>query len=448
MELRLQREAADIARSNSSMNNDGPFERSRDRHLFGPGPKQLLALDGGGVRGAISIAFLERLEAILSLHRGVAVRLGDHFDLVGGTSTGAVIAGALALGYRTADIKDFYLRLAPRAFKRQSWRVPILQAKFDARALRNEIDKIVGDRDLDSPDLITGLCVVTKRLDTGSPWILANNPRAPYWNDGDGFDGNKRYKLATLVRASTAAPHYFDPEILPIVSTAGPASESINPPRARGKLAQYVRRRSAAAMPSPQTHGLFIDGGVTPHNNPSLALLQLVTLKPFGICWRTGTEHLSITSIGTGTYRPRLAFETLGFTGFAQLAYHALMSMMADGETLVLMQMQWLGESPVPWKINSEIGTLAEDVPSGGKMFRFQRYDLRLEQAWLAEELDTKVSERDLLRFRRMDDTAIIDDVYALASRAAEKQVKPEHWILAAASGPKNQLMAPREQSA
>ena len=95
------------------------FDTSRDRHLFGPGPKRLLSLDGGGVRGALTVAILERIEKLLSEHHGRQVRLGDHFDLVGGTSTGAIIAGALALGYRTAQVKDFYLRLAPFAFKRQ-----------------------------------------------------------------------------------------------------------------------------------------------------------------------------------------------------------------------------------------------------------------------------------------------------------------------------------------
>jgi hypothetical protein len=39
---------------------------ARDYHLFGPGPKRVLSLDGGGVRGAISVAFLERIEDIFS----------------------------------------------------------------------------------------------------------------------------------------------------------------------------------------------------------------------------------------------------------------------------------------------------------------------------------------------------------------------------------------------
>src|SRR5262249_12688881 len=164
-------------------------------HLFGPGPKRLLSFDGGGVRGAISVAFLERIEAIFAEHQRALLtsyiaaqeqagigdanlaaakeklaspfRLADWVDLVGGTSTGSLIAGAIALGFNTKDIKKFYIERAPYVFQRPFWRIPGLQAKFDARALQQEIDTIVGRRTLDSDDLITGLSVVSKRMDTG-----------------------------------------------------------------------------------------------------------------------------------------------------------------------------------------------------------------------------------------------------------------------------------------
>jgi hypothetical protein len=372
------------------------FSSARDWHLFGPGPKRILALDGGGVRGAITVAFLERIEDILSKHLGVDARLGDWFDLVGGTSTGAVIAGALALGFRTAQIKDFYLCLAPRAFQPTRFGIPLFQAKFNSDGLRAEILKIVKDRRLSSTDLITGLCVITKRMDTCSPWIVANNPRAPYWHDGPTHDGNENYSLATLVRASTAAPHFFDPETFAI---------------------------------SKHEEGLFIDGGVTPFNNPSLALFQMATFKAFGICWPTGPKHLTVTSIGTGTYRPRFSYEEQGVGRFAKLAYYALMSLMTDAETMTLAQMQWMGECLTPWKINSEVGTLCEQVPQGGKMFRFLRYDVKLEAAWLREVLKVNVSERDAERFREMDNPAIVNDIYEIAKIAAEQQVDPKHWI-------------------
>jgi patatin-like phospholipase/acyl hydrolase len=66
-----------------------------EKSLIPPGGRHILALDGGGVRGAITVAFLERIESILSQSEGRRVRLGDYFHLVGGTSTGSVIAGAV-----------------------------------------------------------------------------------------------------------------------------------------------------------------------------------------------------------------------------------------------------------------------------------------------------------------------------------------------------------------
>jgi uncharacterized protein len=372
------------------------FDCARDWHLFGPGPKRILSLDGGGVRGAISVAFLERIETLLSERLRQPIRLGDWFDLVGGTSTGALIAGALALGYRTNQIEEFYLRLAPHAFQPNRWGIPLFQAKFNADGLRAEILRIVQERTLDSRDLITGLCVVTKRMDTCSPWIVANNPRAPYWNDGPAHDGNARYSLATLVRASTAAPHFFDPEMLTI---------------------------------SKHEEGLFIDGGVTPFNNPALALFQLVTFRALGICWPSGPDALTITSIGTGTHRPRFSYADEGIGRFAKLAYYALMSLMTDAETFTLAQMQWMGKCLTEWPINSEIGSLAQDVPQGGKAFSFMRYDVKLEVDWLRDELDVKISESDAERYRCMDNPAIVNDIYAIAKLAARKQVKAEHWL-------------------
>jgi hypothetical protein len=385
-------------------------ERERDRHLFHSGPKRLLALDGGGVRGAITVAFLEQIELVLRKRLGRdQVYLGDWFDLIGGTSTGSIIAGALALGYSIEDVTRFYTELAPRVFTHSWWRLLTLQSKFDANALRAEIRNIVGDITIDTDKLITGLCVVTKRIDTGSPWILSNNPRAPYWA------ANKNCRIGNLVRASTAAPFYFEPESIVI---------------------DEVTREQ----------GSFVDGGVTPHNNPSMVLFLMTILKPFNINWELGPDKLTVVSVGTGSYRSQVVPDTLGFGRTAKLALHALTSMMGDAQAFVLQQMQYLGECPQPWWINSEIGTLAGDSPPQGKLFRFLRYDVRLELPWIEKELWPKVeevhgkspaqvfgkdklTETDVVRLRAMDDPSIIPDLYNLAKVAAAIQVKPEHWI-------------------
>jgi hypothetical protein len=408
-------------------------EISRDRHLFGPGPKRILSLDGGGVRGAISVAFLERIEALLQQRHGENFCLGEYFDFVAGTSTGAIIGCALALGIPMPQIKNFYLEVSASAFKRQRWSVPILRAKFDARSLRREIEAVVGSRTLSSADLITGLCIVAKRMDTGRPWIISNNPRAPYWEDSEGFIGNKHYSLVNIIRASTAAPQFFDPELLPIVPTealpevlAKPL-EASRAGRALRALLQKVGLGKRVNI-DPNKYGLFIDGGISPHNNPALAVFQMATLSPFNIKWPTGPDRLTVISIGTGTYRKQLSYEMLGFARYFKLAIHALSSLVTDAEMQVLMLMQWMGECPSPWQINSEMGDLGNDAPPGGNLFRFLRYDVKLEKDWLERELNCRVNDDLLERLRGMDDVRLVHDLYKIGCIAAEKQVRAEHF--------------------
>jgi hypothetical protein len=82
----------------------------RDR-VSSPGPKKLLALDGGGIRGVITLEVLHRMESMLAeqLCAGDDFVLGDYFDYIAGTSTGAIIAAGLAHGLPVAHLLDLYL---------------------------------------------------------------------------------------------------------------------------------------------------------------------------------------------------------------------------------------------------------------------------------------------------------------------------------------------------
>ncbi len=408
MSLILDGDHPDAGATDAAVGSVCKCSNERDRHLFCPGPKRILALDGGGVRGAITVAFLEQIEKVLSDRLGKPVHLANWFDLIGGTSTGAVIAGAMAMGYTTEDIRKFYLELAPKVFKWSLWRLLRLKPKFDAEALRREIAYIVEDRKLESADLNTGFCLISKRLDTGSPWIIANNPRAPYWetkNDKGASIGNRYYPLGNLVRASTAAPFYFEPELLEIVKGEKP--------------------------------GLFVDGGLTPHNNPSVMLFLMTILDAYNIRWTATPDNLTIVSVGTGSHRARVVPEELGMGWTLRVTYHALMSLMNDIQTFAITQMQYFGECLTPWWINSEIGALEKERPANGKMFRFLRYDVILERPWIEKELGNevekvfgrKLTRTDVIRMRSMDDPTIIKDIYKLAQIAARKQVKAEHWL-------------------
>lgn len=372
----------------------------RDRHLFGPGHKRILSLDGGGVRGAITLAFLERLEAVIDEIEGRPTRLADWFDIIGGTSTGAIIASALALGYRASDIYTFYKQLGPRVFQSSFWRIAGLRAKFNAENLKAELANIVGDRKLDSDDLETGLCIVTKRLDTGSVWMLMNNPRLPHWETpaDDAFIGNRHYGLASVIRASAAAPYYFDPEYIEIVKGMAP--------------------------------GLFVDGAVSPHNNPVLHILLAATLPQYGLSWPFGADKLTIVSVGTGSYRYRVRPEDLTRLRTLGVTAHALASQMSDAGQLVLLLMSWFGQSPTPWTIDSIISDLgSSEAPTGNPLFHFLRYDVVLEQEWLARELGLTLDARTIERYRMMDAAENIQAIHEIGAVAAASQIKREHLL-------------------
>src|SRR3954453_10390136 len=83
-------------------------------------PYRLLALDGGGIRGVMTLAILARIEAMLrrALGKGEGFRLSHWFDYIGGTSTGAIIAAGLARGMSVAELVSLYDALGPRMFKK------------------------------------------------------------------------------------------------------------------------------------------------------------------------------------------------------------------------------------------------------------------------------------------------------------------------------------------
>lgn len=357
--------------------------------------KTIFAFDGGGVRGAISVAFLQRIEELMGCSE--TAPLARRIDLAGGTSTGAIIAGAVALGHSATSIRDFYLNLAPRIFVKSMFRIPGLQSVFDGARLKREIIEICGDRTLASDDLLTGFALVMKRMDTGSAWILSNNPRSQFWEDPEdgSYLGNRHYRLADIIRASTAAPHYFQPEAIPIVDGQPP--------------------------------GLFVDGGVTPHNNPGMALLQLATVPSLGYGWPTGLGKLRIVSIGTGSFRPRLSQEAARYMPAAGLAVRALAGMIADAGSQTLFMMQALGRPAIRWPINSEIGDLDGFNLAPEPLFDYVRYDVILEQGWLKENLGMALREDQVDALRQMDNPGMVPLAYEVGQAAAERQVRVEH---------------------
>lgn len=354
--------------------------------------KRILALDGGGTRGIVSIAFLEQIETLLKAKsdKGNAFRLADHFDLIGGTSTGAIIAAALAIGMSVSDVRKLYERLAPRVFHRAWWRIPNLVDRFGSRPLIDVLASELGDMTLDDPRIRTNLAIIMKRVDTGSPWIVSNLPDQPYWNDREDGKrrGNRHYKLARLVRASTAAPTYFVPENIAI---------------------------------SDDVTGDFIDGGVSPYNSPAIPLMMLATMRCYGLNWPLGSDKLSLISIGTGRHRHVTRRSRKPAFVFGA---RTLQGLIEDCQAESLMLMQWLSEPDMPWWLNRDLQDLQGDVLGGRPLLSFQRYDLMLEKEWLEEHFGRRFSEADVVKLRAIDNPSLMPKLSALAKEEAERQVR------------------------
>jgi len=376
-----------------------------EQHLFSPGPKRILALDGGGVRGILTLAILERMEALLRERSSTpdSFRLCDYFDLIGGTSTGSIIASGLALGLSAQELLELYRSLSTRVFRRPFWSLGIFGPRFSRGPLAAVLEEIIGDVTLGSDKIRTGLAVVTKRADNGSVWILHNNPRGRFFAASPNTAGNATgsamangdIPLASAILASTAAPTFFRPEFIKVAD---------------------------------QELGAFVDGGVSPHNDPSLHLLMLASLKGYNIGWPLGHERLLLASVGTGFFRHRHSVERLRYTPSVFQAVNALTSMIDDGSRLVQLLLQWASDTPTPRRIDSEIGDLSEDRLTHQPLLHYVRYDGQLEIDWLIERLGITMTREQVLRIQKMDDPRGIEALIEIGRQIAERHVKAEHF--------------------
>lgn len=238
------------------------------------GPRAILAIDGGGVRGVLALEILVALEAALARARhDPDTRLTDCFALMAGTSVGAVLAALLALRLPAATIREAFKRTLRASFTPASWRYRLYH-RYDKRYLESYLKELVGaDTQLGSPRLRTLLMLALSNATTNSPWIVSNHRHAPF-NRTDLDDCNLLLPLWQLIRASAAAPSYFAPETV----TLG-------------------RQRPYPFM--------FMDGGLTGYNNPAFKAFLFATTEPYGVNWPAHEDELTLVSIGTGELRPR-----------------------------------------------------------------------------------------------------------------------------------------------
>jgi len=382
-----------------------------------PGPKKILACDGGGIRGLITVEILARLEADLRQHFAQPdLLLGDYFDFICGTSTGAIIASCLSCGMDMATIRNFYLDHGVSMFERARW-YRKLHEKYEAeplgRILRqafhdqlqgyaSELQEGDGVVKLGDPRLKGLLMLMLRNHSTDSPWPVCNNPLARY-NQADRADCNLRLPLWQLVRASAAAPIFFPPEVVTLAS---------------GTDQEYSF--------------VFVDGGMTTYNNPAWMAVQMATASPYRINWRTGVDQLLVVSVGTGNApiaRPTQRPDEMWHINNAITMPLALMSAATTGWDMVC---RIVGECRFGAPVDREFGSMIQSpgTPpdqsnwSGAKQFAYVRYDPLTSRDGLDSLGLTQIPEQDLAA---MDDVGKIPELRQVGSAYAEHHLSLDH---------------------
>src|SRR5438132_3890592 len=129
---------------------------------------RILALDGGGVRGAYTSRLIERLHA--------ETNFLDHVDLVAGTSTGGIIALALAAGRKPQEVTALYTQDAGAILSTPFWRrlqAGLLVSKYPNDGLREALNSVLGTMRLEELKADT---VLIPSFDLDSE--ATNEPRA------------------------------------------------------------------------------------------------------------------------------------------------------------------------------------------------------------------------------------------------------------------------------
>lgn len=161
---------------------------------------RILALDGGGLRGTFTAAVLAKWDDMIK--SGGGNDLVKHFDLVAGTSTGAILAIGLALGLKPLQILEFYRMQGPKIFPKDRSLRHWLTSKYKSQTLRSTLESILGTRKL-SEESLCRLVIPTVRATHGKSEAIVTAHSA----DRTAF---KDMSAVDAALASSAAPTYFD----------------------------------------------------------------------------------------------------------------------------------------------------------------------------------------------------------------------------------------------
>jgi len=221
---------------------------------------RVLTLDGGGAKGFYTLGVLKEIEAL------VGCPLNNKFDLVFGTSTGAIIASLIALGHSVDSILDLYRKHVPTVMSQRT-------AQSRSIALKKLSSEVFGDATFS--DVKTGIGIVTARWLTERPMIFKGSVAQAHGRVST-FVPGFGVTIADAVMASCSAFPFFERTI--VRTSMGEDIELIDGGYCANNPTLFALADAVQALQSERKNIRLVSIGVGIYPDPKRSLLvRLVT---------------------------------------------------------------------------------------------------------------------------------------------------------------------------
>ena len=258
---------------------------------------RILALDGGGTRGIYTAQLLAKIE------QAFQTRIKTCFDLIAGTSTGAIIAGAAVSDIPMQDIVKLFETETPYIFRRRWYRIPLFLSKYPSKRLAEILAAHIPATPLG--EVATPLMITSSEISKSDVHIFRSN----YTDKSSNPDSsNNNVNLRDAILASCAAPTFFAPKSL--------------------------------------NNFLLADGGLWANNPSTIAFTEAIS------AFRKDPREVRMLSVGTGhsvnMYRDRHGWGFITGWGGAKLTSYvmSLQSQASANMTKLLLKENYLRINP------------------------------------------------------------------------------------------------------
>lgn len=222
---------------------------------------RVLTLDGGGAKGFYTLGVLKEIEAM------VGCPLHLKFDLVFGTSTGAIIASLIALGHDVDSILQLYRKHVPTVMSQKT-------APARSQALKNLASEIFGDTTFS--DVKTGVGIVTAKWLTERPMIFKGSVAQAHGRVGT-FVPGFGVSIADAVKASCSAYPFFERTI--VRTSMGEDIELIDGGYCANNPTLYAIADAVQALQSARKDIRLVSVGVGVYPDPKPSFLMRLAKK-------------------------------------------------------------------------------------------------------------------------------------------------------------------------